>query len=227
MIDKVTTMLLGCIADDFTGATDLALMLVREGMRTVQLIGVGPVPPEVDAVVVALKSRTIPAPEAVAQSLAAAEALLQAGARQLMFKYCSTFDSTDEGNIGPVAEALLDRLKAPLTVATPAFPTNGRRVFQGYLFVGRELLSESCSAATRGQGAAAEAAGLPSLRLSPEALADGRQSVSDIFAWAGEHLGAKPILVYSTAAPDEVSTAQSRLGRERAPRPLEGTLAAA
>ncbi|MFL1462365.1 3-oxo-tetronate kinase [Roseococcus sp. DSY-14] len=136
--------LLGCIADDFTGATDLASMLVRNGMRTVQVIGVpdGPLP-EADAVVVALKSRTIPPAEAVAQSLAACEALLAAGARQVLHKYCSTFDSTDAGNIGPVAEALLDRLQGSVAIACPAFPTNGRTVFQGHLFVGQALLSES------------------------------------------------------------------------------------
>ena len=103
-------LLLGCIADDFTGATDLASMLVRNGMATVQVIGVptGPLP-EADAIVVALKSRTTPVAEAVAESLAAAEALLAAGATQIFFKYCSTFDSTDQGNIGPVADALLKR----------------------------------------------------------------------------------------------------------------------
>lgn len=136
--------LLGCIADDFTGATDLASMLVRHGMRAVQLIGVpeGPLP-EADAVVVALKSRTIPAGDAVAQSLAACEALLAAGARQILFKYCSTFDSTEAGNIGPVAEALMARLGAAFAIACPAFPANGRTVYQGHLFVGASLLSES------------------------------------------------------------------------------------
>ncbi|MDB5414155.1 MAG: hypothetical protein JWR10_2490 [Rubritepida sp.] len=136
--------LLGCIADDFTGATDLASTLVRQGMRTVQVIGVpnGPLP-EADAIVIALKSRTIPAREAIAQSLAACEALLAAGAKQFLFKYCSTFDSTDEGNIGPVAEALIKRLDAGFAVACPAFPTNGRTIFQGHLFVGSALLSES------------------------------------------------------------------------------------
>jgi uncharacterized protein YgbK (DUF1537 family) len=137
--------LLGCIADDFTGATDLAGVLVRAGMRTVQTVGVppGPLAAEVDAVVVALKSRTIPAQDAVAQSLAALDWLRAAGCRRFFFKYCSTFDSTDRGNIGPVAEALLAALGAPLTVACPAFPENGRRVFGGYLFVGDVLLSES------------------------------------------------------------------------------------
>ncbi|WP_207539448.1 3-oxo-tetronate kinase [Sabulicella rubraurantiaca] len=136
--------LLGCIADDFTGATDLASMLVRNGMTAVQTIGVpdGKLP-KADAVVVALKSRTIPAEEAVAQSLAACDALLAAGAKQILFKYCSTFDSTDAGNIGPVAEALLRRLQSGFAIACPAFPANGRSVFQGHLFVGAALLSES------------------------------------------------------------------------------------
>lgn len=138
------TLLLGCIADDFTGATDLASMLVRNGMATVQVIGVpdGPLP-AADAVVVALKSRTAPPRQAVAESLAAAEALLAAGAKQLFFKYCSTFDSTEQGNIGPVADALLKRLGAGFALACPAFPANGRSVFMGHLFVGQRLLNES------------------------------------------------------------------------------------
>ncbi|MHB2167868.1 3-oxo-tetronate kinase [Alsobacter sp. R-9] len=139
-------MLLGVIADDLTGATDVALMLSREGMRVVQTVGVpasAAALPQADAVVVSLKSRTNPAAEAVAWSLASCEALLEAGARQILFKYCSTFDSTDAGNIGPVAEALMARLKAPYTIACPAFPANGRSVYQGHLFVGRELLSDS------------------------------------------------------------------------------------
>jgi uncharacterized protein YgbK (DUF1537 family) len=136
--------LLGCIADDFTGATDLASMLVRNGMATVQVIGVptGSMP-EADAVVVALKSRTAPVGQAVAESLAAAEALLAAGAKQLFFKYCSTFDSTDEGNIGPVADALLKRLGSGFAIACPAFPANARSIYQGHLFVGSRLLNES------------------------------------------------------------------------------------
>ncbi|MFL9941228.1 3-oxo-tetronate kinase [Paraburkholderia graminis] len=142
--------LLGCIADDFTGATDLANMLVRGGMRTVQTIGV---PQEdetiaADAIVVALKSRTIPAADAVAQSLAALDWLRAQGCRQFVFKYCSTFDSTDAGNIGPVTDALLDALCADdkasaFTIACPAFPENGRTIFRGHLFVGDALLSES------------------------------------------------------------------------------------
>ncbi|WP_028207310.1 3-oxo-tetronate kinase [Paraburkholderia nodosa] len=142
--------LLGCIADDFTGATDLANMLVRGGMRTVQTIGVPGADTriEADALVVALKSRTIDAADAVAQSLAALEWLRAQGCRQFFFKYCSTFDSTDQGNIGPVADALLDALSrnggdAPFTIACPAFPENGRTIYRGHLFVGDVLLNES------------------------------------------------------------------------------------
>jgi uncharacterized protein YgbK (DUF1537 family) len=138
-------VLLGCIADDFTGATDLANNLVRSGMRAVQTIGVpqGPLDANVDAVVVALKSRTIPAGEAVQQSLDALRWLQSQGARQIYFKYCSTFDSTPQGNIGPVTEALMDALQTSFTIATPAFPDNQRTVFKGHLFVGDELLSDS------------------------------------------------------------------------------------
>lgn len=139
-------MILGAIADDLTGATDLALTLARSGLRTVQVVGLPPADFDyaaADAVVVALKSRTIPAPEAVALSVAAQAALTGGGARQILFKYCSTFDSTDAGNIGPVAAALMAALNAPVTVACPAFPANGRTVFQGHLFVGRQLLSDS------------------------------------------------------------------------------------
>jgi uncharacterized protein YgbK (DUF1537 family) len=141
------SVLLGAIADDFTGATDLCNTLVRRGMRTVQLIGVpaeeDAPPPDADAVVVALKSRTIPAADAVAMSLGALAWLRRAGAKQILFKYCSTFDSTNEGNIGPVAEALLDALGSDFTLFCPAFPENGRTIFKGYLFVGDVLLSES------------------------------------------------------------------------------------
>jgi uncharacterized protein YgbK (DUF1537 family) len=139
-------MLLGAIADDFTGATDLCSMLVRGGMRTVQLIG-APGPndpaPDADAVVVALKSRTAPVRRAVEESLRALNWLQAGGARQYFFKYCSTFDSTDQGNIGPVADALVDALGTGFALACPAFPTNARTVYQGYLFVGGALLNES------------------------------------------------------------------------------------
>ncbi len=144
----MTQPLLGCIADDFTGATDLANNLVRAGMRTLQTIGV----PEggdvgaADAIVVALKSRTIAPADAVAQSLHALAWLRQQGVAQIYFKYCSTFDSTAKGNIGPVTDALLDALHGPgqgFTIACPAFPENQRTVFKGHLFVGDQLLSES------------------------------------------------------------------------------------
>jgi 3-dehydrotetronate 4-kinase len=140
------SLLLGCIADDFTGATDLASMLVRQGMATVQLIGVPA--SEIDtgdaqAVVVALKSRTIPAAEAIAQALEALAWLQGKGARQILFKYCSTFDSTDQGNIGPVSEALLHALGADFTIACPALPENGRSLYMGHLFVGERLLSDT------------------------------------------------------------------------------------
>jgi len=139
-------MLLGCIADDLTGATDLALMLTRAGMKTVQVMEVPDKSADLagyDAVVVALKTRTCPVSDAVSLSLAAADALLAGGAKQLFFKYCSTFDSTDEGNIGPVAEALLARLDARRAIVCPAFPTNKRTVYQGNLFVGDVPLAES------------------------------------------------------------------------------------
>jgi 3-dehydrotetronate 4-kinase len=140
---------LGCIADDFTGATDLANNLVRAGMRVVQTVGVPSAPlkqqdgADVDAVVVALKSRTIAPQEAIAQSLEALSWLKSQGSRQIYFKYCSTFDSTPQGNIGPVTEALMDALSTDFTIATPAFPDNKRTVFKGYLFAGDGLLNES------------------------------------------------------------------------------------
>ncbi|MBI1218477.1 MAG: hypothetical protein GC186_08000 [Rhodobacteraceae bacterium] len=139
-------MLIGAVADDITGATDLCLMLSRAGLRTIQVIGVpGPATDlsQAEAVVVALKSRTIPASDAVAMSLEAARALQDAGAERLLFKYCSTFDSTDAGNIGPVAEALMALTGSALTIACPAFPRAGRTVYQGHLFVGGRLLSDS------------------------------------------------------------------------------------
>lgn len=140
--------LLGCIADDFTGATDLANNLVRSGMRSVQTIGVPQTDAvlDADAIVVALKSRTIDAAEAVRQSLDALRWLQRQGVEQVYFKYCSTFDSTPAGNIGPVTDALLDALEGEgrgFTIACPAFPLNGRTIFKGHLFVGDVLLSDS------------------------------------------------------------------------------------
>jgi uncharacterized protein YgbK (DUF1537 family) len=138
-------MLLGCIADDFTGASDLANTLAKGGMATMQFVGVpeGAAPASCEAGVVALKSRTIPAADAVRQSLAACDWLLAQGATQILFKYCSTFDSTKDGNIGPVAEALIERLGADVAVVCPVFPATGRTLFNGHLFVNGALLSES------------------------------------------------------------------------------------
>src|SRR5260370_32391075 len=137
---------LGVIADDFTGATDIAGMLVKGGMRTIQTIGVPARPAiadDVDAVVVALKTRSIAARDAIAQSLDALKAVQAAGCERFFFKYCSTFDSTDQGNIGPVGDALIDELKARQAIYCPAFPENGRTIFFGHLFVGDVLLSDS------------------------------------------------------------------------------------
>lgn len=139
-------MLLGAVADDFTGATDLASMLTRAGMRTVLVLGApkpGDPAPKAEAVVAALKSRTAPVAEAVAESLASWRWMKEAGARQCYFKYCSTFDSTPAGNIGPVAEALMRETGARQTIYCPAFPENGRTIYQGKLFVFDQLLSES------------------------------------------------------------------------------------
>ena len=138
-------IVLGCIADDFTGATDLANNLVRAGMRVVLSVDV-PAPEQeidADAVVVALKSRTVPAADAVKLSLDACRWLRKQGAGQIYFKICSTFDSTAKGNIGPVIEALMDELGCDFSIATPAFPENGRTVVHGHLFLGDTLLSDS------------------------------------------------------------------------------------
>lgn len=138
-------MKLGCIGDDFTGSSDLANTLAKGGMRTVQYTGVPtkPAQPDVEAGVVALKSRSNDPAEAVAQSLAALEWLQTQGCTQFFFKYCSTFDSTPQGNIGPVADALADALNAHQVIVCPAFPTTGRSIYQGHLFVNDTLLSES------------------------------------------------------------------------------------
>jgi len=342
-------MILGVIADDFTGATDVASMLVRAGMRTVQVIGVpaNQPAPDADAVVVALKSRTTPAAQAVSESLAALRWLQAAGARQFYFKYCSTFDSTAAGNIGPVAEALMEALGTDFAIACPAFPENGRTVFRGHLFVGDELLSDSgmrqhpltpmldanlvrvlqaqsksrvglvrydqiaagtaavqaCFAALRSEGvrlAVADAvnndnlrtlaqacadlplitagsgvalglpdvyatrgwlkpdaqaamlpavgglaavisgscstatnaqvqhwlaAGKPGFKVDARALAAGTPIAEQACAFAKQHLNQAPVLIYATAAPDEVKAVQAELGIERAGALVEACLA--
>ena len=136
---------LGCIADDFTGATDLASMLARSGVNVSLRIGVPKTEPKntADIEVIALKTRSIPASDAVKESLSALKWLKQAGAKKFFLKYCSTFDSTSKGNIGPVSEALMGQLGINQTIYCPAFPENGRSIFMGNLFVGQKLLSES------------------------------------------------------------------------------------
>ena len=342
-------VLLGCIADDFTGGTDLAGMLVKYGMRTVQMIGVpdGPLPGDIDAVVIALKSRTSPVAEAMEDSLAALRYLQAAGCRQFYFKYCSTFDSTPRGNIGPVAEALMDALGTDFTIACPAFPANQRTIYKGYLFVGDVLLSESgmrnhpltpmtdanlvrvlqaqakrrvglveyatvsqgsdaiagrfetlrragygfaivdavsdddlvqlgaacadlplvtagsgvalglpqnfrrkglldtsvvadalpavgglraviagsCSTATQGQVAAMRERH-PAFHIDPKELASGRNVVAAALGWAKARVEREPVLIYATAAPDEVKAVQAELGTERAGALVEDALAA-
>jgi 3-dehydrotetronate 4-kinase len=138
-------MKLGVIADDYTGASDIANTLAKGGLRTVQFLGVPSCASSVlcDAGVVALKTRSIPADEAISQSLAALKWLQSEGCTQFVFKYCSTFDSTPQGNIGPVGEALAHALGVKGVVACPAFPATGRTIFQGHLFVGDRLLNES------------------------------------------------------------------------------------
>lgn len=341
-------MLLGCIADDFTGATDLANTLTRQGMATVVLLGVPHAAlalPQADALVVALKSRSNPAAEAMRMSLDALAWLQHAGARQIYFKYCSTFDSTDAGNIGPVAEALMHALGADFTVACPAFPTNKRTIYHGHLFVGEQLLSESsmrhhplnpmtdalltrvlqkqckgkvgliahdvvargpdairasigesrkagvriaitdaisdqhlidigaaCAELKLLTGGSGLALGLPenfrragllatrdaavlpridgyaaviagscsaatnaqvsvfkeyfdSYAVDPLALREGAEVAANALAWARSRVGAKPLLIYSSAQPDDVARVQAALGREQAGQLVEQTLA--
>ncbi|MDG2954911.1 four-carbon acid sugar kinase family protein [Bisgaard Taxon 10/6] len=137
--------MLGVIADDFTGASDIASFLVENGLSAVQMNGVPqqPLNSKADAIVISLKSRSNPVNEAIEQSLSAYKWLKENGCSQFYFKYCSTFDSTPKGNIGPVTDALLDELGEDFTVISPALPVNGRTIFNGYLFVGEQLLSES------------------------------------------------------------------------------------
>ncbi|WP_277925370.1 four-carbon acid sugar kinase family protein [Sediminivirga luteola] len=142
----MTTLHWGCVADDFTGATDLAGNLATAGWRTAVLTGVSAEDHAltgIDAAVIALKTRTAPRAEAIGESLHALRWLQRAGAQRYYFKYCSTFDSTSEGNIGPVLDALIDDLSAPRAVVVPSFPDTGRTVYQGHLFVGDQLLSAS------------------------------------------------------------------------------------
>jgi 3-dehydrotetronate 4-kinase len=344
------TLKLGCIADDYTGASDLANTLTRCGLRTVQTIGVPAddlVLPEVDAVVVALKSRSIEAADAVARSRAADKWLRGRGAAHVLFKICSTFDSTDRGNIGPVTEALRADCGESLVLVTPAFPATGRTVYQGNLFVGPVPLNESplkdhplnpmhdsnlvrvlarqsagkvglvdlatvtrgadsvrarlaelaaqgvnaaiidavfdadletigavardhrlsvgasgiglglaralvasgkvkaatddaramapvggpaaclagsCSQATLQQIAKAETA-MPVLHLDPERVVAGREEAQRALTWASSRLADGPVLIASSATPDEVARLQARHGREAAGHAIERAMA--
>jgi uncharacterized protein YgbK (DUF1537 family) len=339
------TLKLGCIADDYTGASDLANTLTRAGLRTVQTIGVPAddlAMPEVDAVVVSLKSRSIEAGLAVERSRAAEKWLRGRGATHVLFKICSTFDSTDKGNIGPVMDALRAESGDRIVLVTPAFPETGRTVYQGNLFVGAVPLNESplkdhplnpmhdsnlvrvlarqsktrvglvdlatvtrgpeavraklvdlsakgigaavidavfdldletigavavehkvsvgasgmglglaralargavadaavgdavggpaaclagsCSQATLGQIASAEKV-MPVLHLDPDQVVKGKDEARRAVSWARERLGSGPVLIASSATPDEVAALQSRHGRDAAGHAIEQAMA--
>ena len=339
---------LGCIADDYTGASDLANTLTRAGLRTVQTIGVPADDlklPEVDAVVVSLKSRSIEASIAVERSLAAEKWMRGRGADHVLFKICSTFDSTDKGNIGPVTDALRAASGDTIVLVTPAFPETGRTVYKGNLFVGAVPLNESplkdhplnpmhdsnlvrvlarqseskiglvelatlsrgadavrtrladlvklgigaaiidavfdsdletigkvavkhrlsvgasgiglglaralagasaqsaaatiadkpvggpaaclagsCSQATLGQIASAEAI-MPVLHLDPDQVIEGKDEARRALAWARERLGSRPVLIASSATPDQVAALQARHGRDAAGHAIEQAMA--
>jgi uncharacterized protein YgbK (DUF1537 family) len=136
-------MQLGAVADDVTGGTDLASLLRREGFTVIQTLDIPETVPEADGVVVSLKIRTAAADVARSMAATAADALVAGGAGQVFFKYCSTFDSTDDGNIGPVIDVLMRRLQTRFSIACPAYPARGRTVYSGHLFVGSQLLSDS------------------------------------------------------------------------------------
>ncbi|MEM8917205.1 MAG: 3-oxo-tetronate kinase, partial [Pseudomonadota bacterium] len=179
-------MLLGCIGDDFTGSSDLANTLAKQGMRTVQYCGVPTTEanPDVQAGVVALKSRTIDVADAVAQSLDALAWLRAQGCDQVFFKYCSTFDSTPDGNIGPVADALAEALNAHKVIVCPAFPGTGRSLYQGHLFVNDRLLNES---------------GLQNHPLTPMTDPDIRRWLAPQTKFAVGHVSAEQVFGGATA----------------------------
>ncbi|WP_226781336.1 3-oxo-tetronate kinase [Oceaniglobus trochenteri] len=191
-------MLLGCIGDDFTGSSDLGNTLTKSGFHTVQYVGVPgePAAPGVEAGIVALKSRTIPVRDAVEQSLAALEWLRAQGCTQFMFKYCSTFDSTPEGNIGPVSEALAQALGARKVIMCPAFPAAGRSICQGHLFVGDRLLNES---------------GMQNHPLTPMVDADLRRWLSSQIDGTVGHLPIEVVLQGPAAIRDRL-TAEDEAG---------------
>ena len=186
-------MKLGCIGDDFTGSSDLANTLAKGGMRTVQYTGVPSVPadPSVEAGVVALKSRSNNSSEAVIQSLAALEWLRAQGCTQYFFKYCSTFDSTAQGNIGPVIDALAEALNAHRVIVCPAFPTTGRSIYQGHLFVNDTLLSES---------------GMQNHPLTPMTDPDIRRWLSPQTKYSVGHIPAADVFAGATAVRTRLDT---------------------
>ena len=186
-------MLLGCIGDDFTGSSDLANTLAKQGMRTVQFTGIPEqaADPAIEAGVVALKSRSVPVKQAVDQSLAALEWLKAQGCQQFLFKYCSTFDSTPEGNIGPVCDALADALDAHKVIVCPAFPGTGRSIYQGHLFVNDVLLNES---------------GMQNHPLTPMTDPDIRRWLKPQTAFEVGHVAAVDVL----KGPDAIGSALAR-----------------
>jgi len=180
---------IGVIADDFTGASDIALTLAEGGMKTLLRAGIPyEDSPACDAAVLSLKSRTAPVADAVHQSLQACDWLTAQGAEQIIFKVCSTFDSTDDGNIGPVLAALAERLGERTVIVCPAFPENGRSVYQGHLFVADRLLSES---------------GMQNHPLTPMTDPDLRRVLQRQTTWPVAHV---PIRTVSTGA-DAVAAA--------------------
>lgn len=144
-LERPRKLRLAAIADDYTGASDLAGMLYAEGAKTLQTFGISqaPLPAGYDAIVVSLKTRSCPVESAQQQTREAMRQLAKLGPRQWQFKYCSTFDSTDAGNLGPVIDTMLDELRGSFTVAVPALPVNGRKQYLGHLFVNGQLLAES------------------------------------------------------------------------------------
>lgn len=186
-------MLLGCIGDDFTGSSDLANTLSKQGMRTVQYTGIpnGPAAADVEAGVVALKSRSIDPKDAVAQSLAALTWLLAQGCTQIFFKYCSTFDSTPQGNIGPVADALANAMDAHKIIVCPAFPGTGRSIYQGHLFVKDTLLSES---------------GMQNHPLTPMTDPDIRRWLAPQTKYDVGHVGAEAVLAGAASIKDALQS---------------------
>ena len=182
-------MKLGVIADDFTGASDIALTLAEGGMSVVQFVGVPTQETaDCDAGIVSLKSRTAPLSQAIDQSLAACKWLLDQGCAQIVFKVCSTFDSTDAGNIGQVAEALADHLGETRVLVCPSFPENGRSVYLGHLFVGDQLLHES---------------GMQNHPLTPMTDPDLRRVLQRQTSWPVDHIAASTVFQGARAIKSE------------------------